>query len=66
MKYSYRKTPPIGSLVIVNDTAARNPGGYGRVIRRNRGFLRVDSQEFPGQEVTGWWLPSVLTIKEDT
>lgn len=47
----------IGTLVTVNDSTARNPGGYGRITRRSpkHGLVHVDSGEFPGQEVTGWY-----------
>ena len=45
----------IGKLVQVNSLFARNPGGYGRVMRAQRGMYRVDSSAFPGQEVTGWY-----------
>lgn len=50
----------IGKLVQVNSTSARNPGGYGRVVRKHRRIYRVDSGEFPGQEVTGWYTKAEL------
>ncbi len=47
----------IGMLVTVNDSSARNPGGYGRVTARSpkHNQVHIDSAEFPGQEVTGWY-----------
>lgn len=53
-----------GMLVIVNDESAHNPGGYGRIVARSpkRGLVRVDSGEFPGQEVTGWYPVEHLTL----
>lgn len=51
------KDAVIGMLVTVNDETARNPGGYGRITARSpkHGKVHVDSGEFPGQEVTGWY-----------
>lgn len=47
----------IGLVVIVDDKAAINPGGHGRITRRSptHKMVHVDSGEFPGQEVTGWY-----------
>lgn len=54
MKMAYAR---IGLVVKVNDESAINPGGYGRIVRRSPKHkkVRVDSSEFPGQEVTGWY-----------
>ena len=51
------KDAKIDTVVTVNDPSARNPGGYGRITRRNpkRGLVRVDSGDYEGQEVTGWY-----------
>lgn len=52
----------VEQLVRVLSLSARNPGGYGRIKRirtkrqgSERTLYRVDSSEFPGQEVTGWY-----------
>lgn len=51
------KDAKIGLLARVNDKRAIEPGGVGRIVRRSpkHGLVRVDSQEFEGQEVTGWY-----------
>lgn len=52
----------IGKLVQVNSTMARNPGGYGRVIRKHRKMYRVDSSAYPSQEVSGWYTKAELVV----
>ncbi len=52
----------IGRLAQVNSTTARNPGGYGRITRTHRQMYRVDSSEFTGQEVTGWYTKAELVV----
>ena len=55
----------VGRLARVDSAEARNPGGIGRITAKDRGRFRVDSSEFPGQEVTGWWLIDDLVILSD-
>lgn len=50
----------VGKLVQVNSTTARNPGGYGRIVRKGWRLYRVEA--FPGQEVTGWYTRGELII----
>lgn len=52
----------IDKLVQVNSTTARNPGGYGRVMRKHIGMYRVDSSAYPGQEVSGWYTKAELVV----
>lgn len=51
------KAAQVGLVVKVHDKTAIKPGGYGRIVRRStkHGMVLVDSGEFPGQEVTGWY-----------
>jgi len=52
----------IGKIAQVNSTFARNPGGYGRIMRKHAGMYRVDSSAYPGQEVTGWYSKNELIV----
>lgn len=52
----------IGKLAQVNNTTARNPGGYGRITRTHCSMYRVDSSAYPGQEVTGWYTKAELVV----